>query len=307
MSQQLGIVMVIDSMAALEEGTLENNIYMFDNMGALSTGQGTDRLVQYVDGAYYRDGSQAGDYVYNWAAVGLSSLPESLPRSFKFGQVASAKEEKLQDLKSKVSEIEEAAEITKNELEKVSTGLIDLIGLSAVLTEDESEGGIEKVQINAGPLPHPGEVEAQQVFYSHDGEVIPHSQRQTALEEGMISQPIPMITNISGEAVDKGIIYPAQYGSPDYIYDGWYWSATVATHLPGTWSYILHITIYEMSFQSTGKYDSRGQKEKSPRIIWTPHEFRLEAKLVVKQQPVTNGFTGAGDGWLPVVHTLLAP
>ncbi|MFC7647213.1 hypothetical protein ACFQX6_46840 [Streptosporangium lutulentum] len=57
---------------------------------------------------------------------------------------------------------------------------------------------------------------------------------KTTSDPGAYNYPAPVITDITGPAVTEKIMYPAQYGSPDMIYDGWYWAATVDTSCPGS-------------------------------------------------------------------------
>ncbi|NEQ79028.1 MAG: hypothetical protein F6K26_01810 [Moorea sp. SIO2I5] len=97
----------------------------------------------------------------------------------------------------------------------------------------------------------------------------------------------PIITDITGEAVDKNIIYPAAYGSPDMVTDGWYWSASVNTYTPGTYSYTMHIQLYKLS---------REGKE----YTYIPVDFTHNAYIKISNDPKVNGFTNAGIGYLPI-------
>ncbi|NEQ79027.1 MAG: hypothetical protein F6K26_01805 [Moorea sp. SIO2I5] len=56
MSQQLGIVLLIDVAAAIKANTLQGNTYMFDNMKLQgSQGLGTETLVSAIHGTSYFD------------------------------------------------------------------------------------------------------------------------------------------------------------------------------------------------------------------------------------------------------------
>ncbi len=101
------------------------------------------------------------------------------------------------------------------------------------------------------------------------------------------SFPAPEITDITGEAVDQKIIYPAQYGSPDMVGDGWYWSATVDTSRPGTYAYTLHVQLHRLDLRADGP-------------VWQPVDLRCESSLVITAAPKRNAFTGGGIGPLPL-------
>ena len=97
----------------------------------------------------------------------------------------------------------------------------------------------------------------------------------------------PQITNITGEAVDKKIIYAAQYGTPVEVKDGWYWSASASTAHPGVYPYTMHITVYDLV-----------DLEDDP--TWVPVNLTHEAYLKVTNERVRNGFTSGGVGFIPV-------
>jgi hypothetical protein len=91
------------------------------------------------------------------------------------------------------------------------------------------------------------------------------------------------LTNISGEAVEKGIIFPAQYGTPSNSTEGLYWSATVDTNKPGTYTYRLEFLL------STMKEGEEGSRS-----------FTHKGRIKVTNEPKRNGFTHAGVGFLPI-------
>lgn len=94
---------------------------------------------------------------------------------------------------------------------------------------------------------------------------------------------IPNLVNITGEAVDRGILYPARYGTPVPVDEGWYWSASVNTYTPGTYGYTMHIDFYKS-----------GGKER------VPVRMEHEAFINISNAPQQNGFTSAGLGLLPI-------
>lgn len=101
------------------------------------------------------------------------------------------------------------------------------------------------------------------------------------------ADPYPYLADINGEAVDEGVIFPAQYGTPVPVHGGWYWSASVSTYRPGSYSYVMHLELYR---QKDGKQET----------------LRLEhrASIRIANDLQRNGFTGAGLGILPVCAAL---
>lgn len=99
---------------------------------------------------------------------------------------------------------------------------------------------------------------------------------------------MPIITNITGEAVDQKVIYPAVYGSPNLVNDGWYWSASVDSSKPGKYSYIIHLQLSHLVFTDQS-------------WSWEPVHMQCEAWIKVNSSPKVNGFTGAGMGLLPII------
>ena len=105
-------------------------------------------------------------------------------------------------------------------------------------------------------------------------------------ENNYINLP-PVLTNITGEAVDLGIIYPAEYGSPNFITRGWYWCATVNTAKAGKYRYTMHITLFDLDV-------------KDDQISWKPVQMTLDSHILISKDAMRNGFTGAGDSYLPI-------
>lgn len=234
MTQQLGIVIIIDPEQAARTRTLQGCTYLFDNAGPFgSIGQGTDHLVSAVNGTYWSDGSQASQPILNYLITGISSLPITLPRNY-------AQVRALQ--------------------------MVSALRLGAVP---------EAAHAVSSPL--------APLLLDHFGEVIPQGAK---IDPAAVPHPAPIITGISGEAVEEGIIFPAQYGSPDLVSGGWYWSATVATSRPRVWPYTLHIEVHRV----IPDFDTG----------WEPVPLTLHALLNVTSQPLRNGFTGGGTGLLPI-------
>lgn len=103
-------------------------------------------------------------------------------------------------------------------------------------------------------------------------------------DESSISLLPPEISNITGEAIEKKVLYTAQYGTPLSEKDGWYWSATVDTNITGIYSYTMYITLYKKESDNT----------------WTPVVMTHTAQIRVTNEPQINGFTNAGIGYLPI-------
>ncbi|MFG2003955.1 hypothetical protein ACGFNU_32840 [Spirillospora sp. NPDC048911] len=97
----------------------------------------------------------------------------------------------------------------------------------------------------------------------------------------------PVITDITGEAVDQQIIYPAQYGSPDLVTDGWYWSASVDTSHHGTFSYTLEIELHRPV--------KRGRTH-----TWEPVHMSYGSRIRIESKMRRNGFTKADTAMLPI-------
>jgi len=261
MTQQRGIVIVIDVEAALQAGALEGCTYFFDNAGPFgTTGLGTDKLVSAIHGSYWLDGSQASEQVLNFAVTGITSLPVTLPRDYERHQARQRERETLAKIRALIGE----AGVTNADIRKLLTG-IEMPQLSAIRSFGHH-------------LKH--------VLLDNLGQPVPAGAK---VDQSSVAQLPPTITDITGEAVDKGIIYPAQYGSPDLVNGGWYWSATVATHSPKVWSYTLHIVVYRLVQDAASQLPS-----------WEPVPMTCEAWLNISSKPVRNGFTGGGTGILPI-------
>lgn len=260
MPQQLAIIVLVDVGNALESSTLEGNTYLFDNMKLHgSENQGTDELVTAIHGSYWRDGSQASEQVLNWLPYSLGSIPPTVPRGYQADRARQSDEQALADLqdlatKSSVSGTDSAAELTR---------IRKTVG-TRVKTTRRTRGRLSGGKI----LDITGKVVAEDNTAAY-------------------SYPAPVITDIYGEAVDAKIIYPAEYGSPDLVTDGWYWSATVDTSRPGTYSYMMRIQLHKLVPQNG-------------ELLWEPVNLTCKSSLKVTSEPRRNAFTKAGMGQLPI-------
>jgi len=245
MSQEITIIVLIDIQAALDANTLDGNIYLIDNLRTDgSTGVGTGDLTTIINGSYWCNGAQATEVITNWLTTGIGSLPLTLPRDFYIKRTAEINNELLNDIKTSAATV----------LTKIESGTFinDLNGHKRAL-------GIK-------PLTVTGDY-----FDSHTD------------DPSSLSYLTPIITNISGEAVDKGVLYTCQLGTPVYIKDGWYWCATADTSKVGIYSYTLHVTLF-----------------KPVNNTYEPVQMTYDAKIKVTSNPQVNGFTKAGMGILPL-------
>ncbi|MEV8016963.1 hypothetical protein AB0O76_11555 [Streptomyces sp. NPDC086554] len=260
MPQQLAIIVLVDVGNALESNTLDGNTYLFDNMKLHgSTNQGTGDLVTAVHGSYWRDGSQASEQVLNWLPYSLGSIPPTVPRGYEVERARQSDEQalaELQDLaaKSTVPSADAAAELSR---------IRRNVGTRVKTTRRTS-----------------GRMSGQKIV-DVTGQVV------TEESAGTASYPAPVITDIYGEAVDAKIMYPAEYGSPDMVTDGWYWAASVDTSRPGTYSYTMRIQLHKLA-QTNGE------------IRWEPVNLTCSSSVRITSEPRRNAFTKAGIGPLPI-------
>ncbi|MFG2497941.1 hypothetical protein ACGFSB_06945 [Streptomyces sp. NPDC048441] len=260
MPQQLAIIVLVDVGHALESETLDGNTYLFDNMKLQgSTNQGTGDLVTAINGSYWSDGSQASEQVLNWLPYSLGSIPPTVPRGYEFDRARQSDEKALEDL-------------------------TELAGKSSAASTDQAEQ-LAQIRRTVGTRVKTtrrtrGRMSGQKIL-DVTGNVV--SRDSTAA----YTYPAPVITDIYGEAVDSKIMYPAEYGSPDLVTDGWYWSATVDTSRPGTYSYMMRIQLHKL-------VGLNGE------LRWEAVDLTCPSTLKITAEPRRNGFTGAGMGLLPI-------
>ncbi|MFI6300018.1 hypothetical protein ACIBEJ_51085 [Nonomuraea sp. NPDC050790] len=258
MPQQLAIIVLVDVGHALETKTLDGNTYLFDNMKLHgSEGQGTGELVTAIHGAHWSDGSQASEQVLNWLPYSLGSIPPTVPRGYEAERARQTDQQALAELETLVSKPptgpDAAAEL--NRIQQV-------VGTRTKTTKRTRGPAGQKVLDVTGKV------------ISYDG-------------SAGHSYPPPVITDIYGEAVDKKIMYPAEYGSPDMVTDGWYWSATVDTSRPGIYGYTMAVQLHRLILQG-GDW------------TWEPVDLTCASRLKITSEPKRNAFTKAGVGLLPI-------
>ncbi|MCP2338449.1 hypothetical protein [Actinomadura rupiterrae] len=263
MAQQHGIIVLVDVANALRERTLDGNAYWFDNMRFLgSTGEGGANLVTIVPGTYYLDGSQATEQVLNWLPAALGAIPPTVPRNYHVEQARRADQEALANLAA-----------------LGTAGTAPAGTAPAGATADVA--GIQRLVGRRAARPKSSRSLAS-------GRVLDVTGRVAGADAAAAyNPPAPVITDITGTAVDEKIIYPAQYGSPDMVYDGWYWAATVDTSRPGTYPYTMHFQLHELV-------------ERNDELVWEPVDLTAASSIHVIKDPKRNAFTGAGLGALPI-------
>ena len=276
MSQQLGIVLMIDVDEAIKTNTLHDNCHMYDNMKLQgSENQGTQNLVSAINGSYFMDGSQANEQVLNWLPYGVGCLPPTLSKAFL------AEISRKSDLKA-LEDIDDLIHRIKDDGQSVK----DIIGE----LKDISGRKGSKIKVRNKFKNHDRELgNVGQKLMDVTGRLITLSEDLSENEIPEVNSLNPIITNITGEAVDENIIYPAAYGSPDLVTDGWYWAASVDTSRPGTYAYTMHVQLYKLVFSREERY-----------WVWVPVDMTCEAHIKISSNPKVNGFTGAGVCQLPI-------
>jgi hypothetical protein len=265
MGQQAAIIVLVDAGSALATRTLENNIYLFDNLkNQGSEGIGTPNLVTAIRGSCWSDGSQAAEQVLNWAVYSLGSIPPTVPRNYLLHRSQQSDRQALAELRTLASQSGGTLKDVKERLDTIADG----VGVRAKVASvgQERTRHAHKVFDVTGNVRPPDAVADSSTDQSHS---------------------TPVVTDISGEAVEMGIMYPAQYGSPDLFSGGMYWSASVGTSRPGTYAYTMEIELHELV-------------PRDGDFVWEPVRMRHDAHLKITNDAMRNGFTGAGVGLLPI-------
>lgn len=204
MNEQVTVIAMIDIRAALDANSLEGNIYLIDSLRRKgSEGSGTADLTTVVKGSHWYDGSQSCDIVLNWFTGGLNSLPFTLPKNYVSERSEQMDKESLQSIKDFHLNRNSNKQDFLPDLDKIVRNVGEFDQMK------DNDGNIKELEIKALDM----------FGKSFDNEE----------DIGNLSFLPPQISDITGEAVDKGVIFPAQYGTPVTLKDGWYWSATVDT------------------------------------------------------------------------------
>jgi hypothetical protein len=256
---------LVDIANALADRALKGNVYLLDNMKFMgSEGEGTADLVTAVRGSYWGDGSQGTEAVLNWLTVSLGSVPPTVPRNYRAIRAQESDRQVLRELENLAGNEAAAGTDTVAEVSRIHRSA----GRRVRGAHSRHAVGNHKV------LDVTGHVATAETIGAH-------------------AYPDPIITNITGTAVDEKIIYPAEYGSPDMVSDGWYWSATVDTSRPGTYAYTMHIQLHELA-------------ERNGEQVWEPVDLVCGSRLRISTDPKRNAFTKAGLGVLPIPPAALS-
>lgn len=263
MGQQFGIMIMIDVKAALKTQCLSDHVYLIDNMRDFgSKNQGTNALISKVNGTYWSNGMQAGEGTMNWLAIDINDLPRTVQKTSHHKNKST--EQLLKNLVSSIGE------------KGFSTTIKGAKHLQEI--EDKTKGLYVNLKSNV-------KIKSEGKLINTKGNLI--EKLEDNIDDVMNLPPI--VTGITGEAVDLGIIFPAQYGSPNFSANGWYWCATVNTATAGEFNYTVHVTLFEIVL---GKGDEPS--------YWEPVEMTFDSSILISRDAMKNGFTGGADYFLPI-------
>ncbi len=282
MSQQLAIILMIDIDAALKANSLEGNTYLFDNMRTHgSEGNGTGDLITAVNGSHWHDGGIAAEQVLNWLPYGVGTLPRTLPKGFQAAQSKMSDKKVIAELKKRTG-IKALSEGLKKSAKGKTAGELKLSSDVGDVNEiaDCLNAIIDDTSVVRKVRDSQGNVKSTEL------KMVDITGQAVKKQDMSAIYMTPIINDISGEAVEKGIIFPDQYGSPDLVNDGWYWAATVNTGISGVFAYTMHVTLHRYSAEDE---------------TWIPVEMTYTSYLNVTSEPKVNGFTDADMGVLPVL------
>jgi len=263
MSQEISILLLVDIDAAIDDNSLESNVYMIDNLrteGSINECSGN--LVTAVNGTHWQDGTQAGEIIINWLISTISCLPPALPRNYHSHRSKMIENNALHNIHHLHSKQDiETVEDIKSRYQSI----MEEKGHSAHVIDARGEAtntGLVVMDVYGDPY-HPGE--SKQSDLSHQQ---------------------PVITNITGEAVELGVIFPVQLGTPVVLKDGWYWCATADSGKTGTYKYTIHITLFKLKYANG-------------IASWEPVKMTWDSQLKVTSEPKRNGFTKGAMSFLP--------
>ncbi|HEY6795049.1 MAG TPA: hypothetical protein VI248_10255 [Kineosporiaceae bacterium] len=262
MAQQLAIIVMVDVSAAVKARTLQGNTYLLDNMKLQgSEGEGTGALVTAINGTHWVDGSMGDEQVLNWLPCALGSIPMTVPRNYHL---------------HRSRQIEQDALTAIRDLGNSTPGRTNV---SAELGRIHGSLGTKVRYRRPGGTGRAGHI-ALDVTGNPTG-------RAPSGASSAPDHPPLLITDIFGEAVERNVIFPAQYGSPDLVTDGWYWSASVDSTREGVYSYTMALEVHR-PIEENGVW------------AWEPVRLTYQSRLRISNRPKRNAFTGAGVSFLPV-------
>lgn len=233
MGQQLGIVVVIDIPAAIEHETLEGNVWLCDNGGwDGSTGEGSPELVSALD--VTDAGLDPGPPVLNWIPIGIGTVPISVPQTFFL-------------------HADDRRALRQQPLPVLHQGIFpvrirNLVGDEVNIKHPAHLAADPPPADHSMPLSAEGLLDPGRAHFRRTGT----SRVARADDQDLIYYPDPAILRIHGEALDAGVIFPAQYGSPEVFSRGLYWSASVDPARLGLYRYTMEIALYYSRRDASG-------------------------------------------------------
>lgn len=234
MGQQLGIIVLVDTAAAIEDNDLHGHLWLVDNGGWNgSTGEGTGNLVTALD---MTDAAEAGLPLLNWRPLGIGAPPLMAPR------IADLAEQDRRDL----------ARQPDYPPRSFSPRRRTILGDEVTLWPPGHSGAIVS-------SPRPASRFAGQGFLYPGAARFLRTRRSRVAHEDDLAVEYhndPVIDRIAGEAVEAGSIFPAQYGSPDLFSDGLYWSASIDPRILGLFRYTMWITLSYSRRDAHGKVET---------------------------------------------------
>lgn len=261
MSQEVTVILKVDIAGAFANDTLNGNIYLFDNLRtAGSTDIGTDHLSSMAKGFYWSNGVPASGLLINWLGTAIANPPISVPEKHHVKRAGQAQQSLVDSVHQLLGD--------KADADAVSAKLTELAGKRVVMPKIKGLDGVVRHH-NTPLITSDGEFANEDVDPAH------------------VSDMYPIVTNIRGEAVEKKVLYPAQYGTPIDLNSGWYWSASIDTNLAGRYRYTMDILLHRIEIID-GDY------------VWIPKIFSHDAWLEVQSEAKRNGFTHGADGVLPI-------
>jgi hypothetical protein len=250
---QDSVFLLISVLEALQQRDVEGNAYQLlarlDEESELEEPDSATLRIT-ATGVHRHDGSIAEDVTVNWNVASLQEHPYARPKPIILdAQTAAA--------------VKAVAERARS--------LTSIPEIKAAIDAYEDEHGVIGASLG------------DQGLLGLDGQPMKAAE---IMAGGHIA---PVLVDITGQAVEDEVIFPAQYGSPDSDSAGWYWSATVDTHKVGLHRCDLHIMLYRPRLDGHV-------------IEWEPEIYTVGMDLAVNQIVQTNGFTGAAIGYLPLVE-----
>lgn len=257
---QYSLCLVVAAVRALVSGSLAGNAWLIHprdeevDVAPHADGAPDPALTFPCTGVHYADGSMADDVTLNWIVTSITAIAQSRrhPIPLDDAQLAFA-----------------------GEIFRLTEGLPTLREVQHVLGSVHRADGTPYALARLPDVPGvPRDISGRPVNAAQ------------ALSGAFIS---PVLSDITGPAVDDGVVYPAQYGSPDLLTEGWYWSATVDTRQTGIHRLDLHLDIYRPIIRDRC-------------LDFVPERYVLPTWLDVRAVPAVNGFTGGPIGYLPLPY-----